>query len=262
MGIYRPPGRIKLKGNLALFVRTDGNDGNSGLANSAAGALLTIQAAVNRIRDSYDLGGFNATVTIGTGTFGGVSMDGPPVGRGTVTLQGSGVANTIIQGTGTGAVALSYAARLTVAGCKLQTSGAGHAVQVSNGASVLLSGCEFGQTTGGAHMLVQTGGKVDFASSSLTISGGAAYHMLVQTDGIVTGYSATVTFSGTPAFSSVYIWNDGGHVWIYGTTYTGSFTGKRYAVDHNGYLRTNGQTLPGTVAGTISTSGDTDSPAS
>lgn len=261
MGVYRPPNRQKLTGNLTLYVRADGNDANSGRANTAAGALLTLQAAINRVRDTLDLGGFNVTISVGAGTFGGVSMDGHAIGRGTVTLQGAG-ATTIIQGTGAGAFAASDTARLTIANVKLQTSGAGHALQVEWGAHVTLSGVEFGAASGGAHMLVRNGGRADFAGSSITISGNSAYAMLVQAGGYVQGYSSTITFSGSVTFSSTFVWVDSGLVWLHGATYVNTFTGKRYTVDRNGYLRTGGATLPGTVAGTTSTSGDTDSPAS
>src|SRR5438552_3201406 len=51
----------------AYYVRSDGNDGNKGTANSAAGAWRTIQHAVDYIAQNLDINGFLVTVQLQSG---------------------------------------------------------------------------------------------------------------------------------------------------------------------------------------------------
>ena len=59
--------RIKLTGNLNLYVRSDGNDANNGLANTSGGAFKTVQGCWNAIFGLYDAAGFTITINVGVG---------------------------------------------------------------------------------------------------------------------------------------------------------------------------------------------------
>jgi hypothetical protein len=56
----------KTSANITLYVRTDGNDGNDGLANTAGQALKTIQAAINRIPQVVN---HVVTINVAAGTY-------------------------------------------------------------------------------------------------------------------------------------------------------------------------------------------------
>src|SRR5262249_31168112 len=84
----------------SYYVPADGDDSNDGLSYDSGGAFLTLQKAVDVVRDTLDLGGHIVTVCVGAGTFDGVVASGPFVGSvGPVSVVFSaveGFGNTII----------------------------------------------------------------------------------------------------------------------------------------------------------------------
>lgn len=79
--------KIKLSGNLTIYIRTDGNDSNNGLTNSPSGAFLTIQGAWNAIFNLYEFSGFTITLQLGiAGTYAGATFSGY---TGNVVLNGN-----------------------------------------------------------------------------------------------------------------------------------------------------------------------------
>ena len=91
---------------ITMYVRTDGNDNNTCTVNSAAGACLTVQGAVNKIPKRL---AHAVIVNIGAGTFGGFTVAGftADVGGsfqmigtlGTPTLAGGSASGTATGGT-------------------------------------------------------------------------------------------------------------------------------------------------------------------
>jgi len=81
-------GREVLAASRTYYVRSDGNDANTGLANNSGGAFLTIQKAVN-VAASLDISIYNVTIQIGvTGTYVGAILKAP-VGAGTLVIVGN-----------------------------------------------------------------------------------------------------------------------------------------------------------------------------
>jgi hypothetical protein len=77
-----PTVREKLDSDRSYYVRSDGNDGNSGLGDSTAGdAFLTIQKAIDTVYSLVDLDGHKITINVGDGTYtGGLKLYGRPAG--------------------------------------------------------------------------------------------------------------------------------------------------------------------------------------
>jgi hypothetical protein len=67
-------GREVLLAARTYFVRTDGDDANNGLTNSAGGAFETIQRACDVISNDIDRNGQAVTVKIGAGNYAGFSL--------------------------------------------------------------------------------------------------------------------------------------------------------------------------------------------
>ncbi|MBZ9698825.1 hypothetical protein [Mesorhizobium sp. CO1-1-9] len=262
--------KATLKSNLALrevltanrtyFVRTDGNDANTGLANTSGGAFLTLQKAIN-VTAALDISTFNVTIQVAAGTYtAGVVMPGPWTGVGTVTIVGDTTtpSNVVISTTSADCInvpSTAYGARLSISGLKLQTTTSGHCVNVATNAKVVLAGkCEFG-TSAGAHNLVSDGGQITSINVNHNISGGAAYHMAAVADfGLISIRGGTITLTGTPAFGSAFAGTkSGGQILCDFNTYSGSATGKRYDASNGGIIITGGggiSYLPGSTAGT------------
>lgn len=123
-------------------------------------------------------------------------------------------------------------------------------------ANVSLNRVNFGAMSG-VQLDVSQGATVDILSN-YTITGGAAAHKRALAGGRIFCLGQTVTVSGTPAFSSAFAIVSGGGSTLTetGTTYSGSATGIRYAIDKLGHVETNGGTVatffPGSTAGALS----------
>ena len=237
------------------YVRADGNDANNGLANTAGGAFLTIQKAVDVIADTLDLSA-NVTINIGPGTYAGATLR-RVVGKGSVTITGDTVtpANVTISHTTTCFNANgTFAYVLT--GMKL-TNSAGYGVICAN-AQITIANIEFAACVSG-HIYVSAPGLLSVASPGYTITGGASYHILVDPNGTLICDGRTVTITGTPAFPNGFCVCVNGTALIRSNTYSGATTGKRYDVSLNGAINTlsaaNPTYFPGSVAGTATTGG-------
>lgn len=96
-------GRTLLTGDTDYYVLTTGSDSNTGTTNTAGGAWLTPQKAMNFISSTLDGGGFNVTVHCGSGTFNPLAPNGdvlemkPCVGINALKFVGAGVGSTTWQ---------------------------------------------------------------------------------------------------------------------------------------------------------------------
>lgn len=249
-----------LKANRNYYVRTDGNDSNTGLANTAGGAFLTIQKAIDVVCGTLDLGIYNATINVADGTYtGGVVLKPYRSAGGAAAIVGNTTtpANCIISPSGAHAVyALPLAGYWWVQGFKL-SSGGGACLVAESG--VVLDGLDlnFGAAAS-YHVNVTAGGTVRLLSN-YTISGNALVHWYAIGGGAtIQCQGRTITLSGTPAFTySFAIASLTANQLVNGNTFSGSATGQRYSVDTNGVLYTLGGAtyLPGNSAGAAGTGG-------
>lgn len=80
--------RTTLTADVTYYVRTDGDDDNSGLVDDATGAFLTPQKAWDTIVNNLYLNGYNATIQLRSGTYPGVNISSLSVGSGQIIIQG------------------------------------------------------------------------------------------------------------------------------------------------------------------------------
>ncbi len=250
--------RERLTANRTYYVRTDGNDNNSGLVNSAAGAFLGATKAFETIRDTLDMAGFDVTVSIADGTYTApIVCSRQWSGRGRVLFVGNTgtPANVVINPTGANALSVVNGAILSlVDGMELRTTTSGYALDAGTHGQIFLgNNLRFGAVAAGyAHMVADSLGFIN-ANANYTISGGGAHHWLSFEHGLIECLSRTITLSGTPAFTSSFAAvRRAGHISASGNTYSGSATGPRFSAQSGGSIFTNNAgltALPGDAAG-------------
>jgi hypothetical protein len=256
--------RVKLTADRTYYVRTDGSDSNTGLANTAGGAFLTIQKAVD-VSTTLDLSGYNLVIQVGDGTYtGAVTLKNIAGfwGAGSLTLRGntSTPANCIISTTSATCITASaLSSTWIVTGFKFQTTTSGACILVSNSAVLGISAIEFGASAA-QHMYASRGGVLN-VSSNYTISGGASYHMLTNYQGRIecasftctVAANVTITYFAAATYLAFIVGN--------GMTYSlGAYavTGTRYLVTSGAIIYTNSggaSYYPGTVGGSTATNG-------
>jgi hypothetical protein len=255
--------RRVLTGNLTVYVRTDGNDSNDGLTNTAEGAFLTMQAAVDMVCQTLDWGVHQVLILCGAGTYTAtVSLKGYvgytiPILRGDTTTP----TNVVISVTGASCVVItadSCGQWWRVEGFQVTCTGAtSDSVSIYGGSHLVLGNMNYG-AAGRYHIAVDFCASVQIASN-YAISGGGASHMLVNRCSSLEMSAKTVTLTGTPAFSIAFMQVlSNAMVSAFGMTYSGGATGTRYGVTHNGTVRTGSagaNYFPGNAANYLATNG-------
>jgi hypothetical protein len=260
--------REKLTAARTYYVRTDGNDGNNGLSNTAGGAFLTIQKAVASVA-ALDGGVFDVTVQIADGTNDvGIGVELPSVvGGGNFLIRGnaSNPENVIVRTSGS---VLQTQACFWVAGVTgkwnieslhLSSVASGQPVGLSASSGSIL---RFANIDFGSGFMFQLRG-LDTGSLRATggykISAAGQYHFSVGQNSVIRLEGITITLTGTPAFSAAFgNASYGGVAVVSSVTFSGSATGARYSASANGVINTNGAGatyFPGDVAGTVATGG-------
>jgi len=230
--------RERLAADRTYYVRTDGNDANNGLANTAGGAFLTINKAIAAAQ-LLDLNEHTVTIQVADGTYTDAIVINHPFIRGKVILQGNVTtpANCIINTTGT-CLSMSLYADIEMLGFKLVSTQ--YLIFLNLYARVSLTGLmEFGAAGANqAQINVQIGSEISIGAN-YTISGGAASHMAALYGSTISfGTGLTVTMTGTPAFASgYYVAKYSGVIDTQDLIYSGSATGYRYDVSAGATLR-------------------------
>lgn len=250
----------RLTANRTYYIRLDGNDSNTGLADTSGGAFLTLQGAHNAIRAAVDFSGYTVTVQIADGTYtvtGDALVSGFGwVGGGSLVFQGNSAtpANVVISSTGycfhvTGAIP----GTLDIKDMQLTSSGAG-CIAHSGIGDVRWGNIRFGAAS--TYHIFSNGpaAKLECLSNYAVIGAAQAHWQLAL--GVIRVIAKTITITGTPAFTA---WvqatlRSAADVWS--NTYSGSATGKRYDVQQSSVVNTvTGATLPGNASGTYATGG-------
>ena len=115
------------------YVRTDGNNSNNGRSNTASGAFLTIQKALDVVGE-LDTGIYNVTIQVQDGTWTESLTLEQPLGHGNCILQGNTTtpANCVLSVTSANAIFGYSVARWIIKGFKITVATAGHALLFQN----------------------------------------------------------------------------------------------------------------------------------
>lgn len=260
--------RERLTGPRTYYVRTDGSDSNTGLANTAGGAFLTIQKAID-VAAGLDSSIYDVTIQIAAGTYAlGTGLVGKNmVGAGQIILLGDETtpANVVLSTSGamTGLVGnlccSALYTRYNVRGVKLTSTGTGsmYALNAKSGAKIDFQNVDFGGTFTGHTRADDTA--VITATGNYTISGSSGAHHSCVGGAVIRVQSRTITLTGTPNFSSVFAdFVRVGIGFLNGNVYSGSATGVRYNVSENSAVTVAGagaNYFPGNSAGATATGG-------
>lgn len=257
--------RKALAANRTYYVRTDGNDNNDGLANTAGGAFATLQKAWDTIT-KLDLGGFTVTVQIGNGTYTApLNITVPQVG-GIVQFLGDATtpANVLISATSADCVKVTtpLPAPVRFKGIKLQTTTIGSGIAISSpGAVVQIDKLNFGACAQFNLSVDAPGSMITLipGATGLEISGSCILPWRAVFGGKVDIQGITVTLTGTPAFSFAFASaTNCGSIAGGFNTFSGSATGPRYVVSLNGVISSaagGASYFPGDSAGSAATGG-------
>ena len=251
--------REVLTANRDYYVRTDGNDSNTGLVNSAGGAFLTHAKAVSVV-GGLDLSIYAVRIINGnTGNFAGFTVNAPFVGGpgssvsilGDIAAPGSYVF--------TSQVSLSDGVTMYFLGVDF-TPSAGDGLNLSRGATAIINGaCHFGATAGGGRQIVLSSKSLCVLNAVCTQNGNAGNWILAVENSVVSSNSIVHVFSGTPAYSVATVQvSSGAIVTIVNGTPSGAATGTRYSATLNGVINTNGggaSFIPGNAGGATGTGG-------
>jgi hypothetical protein len=252
--------RERLTGTRTYFVRTDGNDGNDGLSNSAGGAFATL----NRARDAIlaiDTNGHTVTIKLGnSGIFTSpLDIGTLHVGGGLIVVEGDTAApqNTIIQTTSAAAINLFVPARVLVRHLELRTVTAGACLRAAAGGAFIEigPGVRFGSCAGD-HVTVISQARVG-CTGAYSIVGNAPRHFNVARGGLIELSGATVTVSAGLTFTAFAVALDGGIISAFNTTFSSNVaTGQRYNATVNAVIQTfagGANFFPGSTAGAVAT---------
>ncbi|MBE9193877.1 hypothetical protein IQ219_00705 [Synechocystis sp. LEGE 06083] len=252
-------GRELLTANRTYYVRTDGNDSNNGLTNTAGSAFRTIQKAIN-IAASLDDGLNEVLVQVGNGTYNESLILKDSLGNGKIILQGDTTTpSNVLITSSTDDCIFSESQKYTIKGFKLtNTSATDKAGIRSRYGVVKIANIDFGNHGAFNRHLWSDGGKI-LIEGNYSITGGAYAHFSPQgATAEIMSIGNTITLIGAPAISSFALANTTGTLILYLNTFTGSATGQKYNVSTNAVINTFGQStgyLPGSSAGTEATGG-------
>lgn len=249
--------RTTLIANTTFYVRSDGSNSNDGMSNSAGGAFLTIQKALD-VAGTIDTNTFQITIQVQNGTWTENLVFYSVLGGGTVLLRGDPTTptNVVLQSTTGTVITINGAVgKIQLSGFRSVTSGGGsyHIRVTGAGTNVELGTWNFGASAAG-HININTNAYI-FSSTNYTISGSASLHVAAGQAAVVSFNTPTVTLTGTPAFGTFAVADGTALLYYGGTTFSGSATGTRYAVTYNAIIGTYGGTLPGNAAGSATTGG-------
>lgn len=250
--------REKLTANRTYYVRTDGDDSNTGLVNSAAGAFLTIQHAVDVIANTLDIAGKTVTIQIGDGTYVENVTLRNVVGYaslGNLVIQGNSdtPTNVIISPASGNAI---YGNNIsTVWDIKYLKVASPVGINLGNNITVRITDVDFGACTS-YHIVINNGCQL-LVIGNYTISGNSPYHYWTANGGYIECINKTITITSNITVTTFVRAARYGYINNYGCTFSldgHTVTGGRYYGTQLSLIFTNGggaNYFPGNTSGTV-----------
>lgn len=232
--------RTKLTADLILYLRTDGNDGHTGLTNTAGGALLTLDAACRKAINEYDPGVFDIYIVVADGAYSGnVTITGFLLGsthtisKGRLQINGNSTTpNNVVFTCAAGDTIALNATRVDLTGCQI-TSPAGGGINVTDISNLGLHKVNFGACLNG-DLSCGIGTNV-VIWDNYTKSGNSLHHIHAPAPGLLSSAGITLTHSGAVTYAAYFAGlSSGGQLDFRNFTFAGTVpTGVR-AVIHRG----------------------------
>ena len=253
--------RERLTAARTYYVRSDGSDSNTGLVDSSGGAFLTLQKAVEVIRDTLDLNGQTVTVEVGNNTWtAGITINGQFVGQLAPAqvhfnnTSGNPAIN-IISITGTGAaITVMNGAMAKFTGFQLQSS-AGQGFLLNNGRADL-GNTYFGVCGDRAIAAAGPDAFLDTPGNAITIVGNSPYFCVSEAGAVCEFQNVVFTVSPAATFTTVFYADQGSLIDVTNASNAGSgITGQKYRVESNATLVAASYTFPGSTDGLIQSGG-------
>lgn len=230
------------------YVRTDGSDSNTGLEDTAGGAFLTIQAALDKAARTYV--DEYIDIYVEDGTYTDDIIVPLFLGKAGVTIWAT---SSVFLNLSEPITADRAGARVKLARSVITSSDS--AIYATNGGHISILYTSFDTTTG-SHLLAENNGTIE--ATSYSIKGDAATHATAKDGGVVTIGGGTRSVTDTPDFSNAFAEAEAGIIHVVLGTYSGSATGVRYSAALNGVINTEGggaTYFPGDSAGSTATGG-------
>lgn len=240
----------RLTADRTYYVRTDGNDANTGLSNTAGGAFLTVaQAIESALRLDQD--GYTVFIQIANGTYSG-AIDLPDIpSAGNIVIQGNSTNPALVTLTNsvanTATIRVFDGSRYWLRNLTITNTGTGfsYGILATNSGGIFFNRVIFGICTKG-QILSDTNGFVistdyDGDPLSYSITAGCEAHYSVTAGGVIRVRGTTITLTGTPDFDYFAYGDTAGIIDVRDSTFISTATGLKYlfvsnvsvAIDNN-----------------------------
>ena len=251
--------REVLTASRIYYVRTDGNDNNTGLANTSGGAFLTIQKAIDTVA-TLDLSIFDVTIQVGNGTYNQQLILKSVAGSGNIFITGDTTtpSNVTITSPTFPTILSETQSPYDIKGFTINCTDGTFKISISSeNGNIKFGNIIFPDFGSGGYHINANGNKAKIeCSANYEITGGALIHAIANNGAFITARSKTITLTSTPSFGLEFVRATvTGMIDFVFNTYSGSASGQQYRASLNGVVFTNGATLPGNISGITATGG-------
>ncbi len=231
--------RERLNATLTLYVRPDGSDNNDGSANTAAGALKTLDGAWKRLR-ALDCAGYNVDIKFAPGGYAGGTFSMETINAPIVYLTSTDPNN---KATFNSMLILADYGRIQCLGLILQ------GIIATRFSNVSLTNCSISTVGSDYFSFVFIAGDTVIKNGTVGIVFTAQRHSELILNGNI--FFDNVTASTCTAFANVL-----GYIQAINVNFSGVVEGMRFRVYGQSWIDVGGKgpnAIPGTIAGIVDT---------